>query len=379
MNRLFNNSFLLIILSVLVTYLFSACTTISTESDSMENLEGLQMTQIELTIRLNEFDKYFNGRVEEAADKIIQSTDSKEIKINALQWKINVIPRAMESLVIPDPRAAGVDLYALSGQMLEFFSTGKGKNLFGDYQYIAIEASEDIMHEVMKIANDFRDIRYRQETTKIVEDWIKENPIQNIQFNRRSTFELLAKTLGAEEYTLGSSVGDIAQGVQDIRRQITSYTEFLPKHIKWRAQLASYEMFGDSVVQKTFSNFDRMVNSTERITRVAEETPSLIMDIQQSSFAEINRQLLLTLTTLAHERTILIDEMRKERIEVLKDINQQRFESLDHVEKLAETSINQSSIIADDIIDKMFFRSLILLMIIFVGGIVTLKLFRKGK
>jgi len=125
----------------------------------MENLEGLQMTQIELTIRLNEFDKYFNGRVEEAADKIIRSTHSKEIKINALQWKINVIPRAMESLVIPDPRAAGVDLYALSGQMLEFFSTGKGKNLFGDYQYIAIEASEDIMHEVMKIANDFRDIR----------------------------------------------------------------------------------------------------------------------------------------------------------------------------------------------------------------------------
>ncbi len=93
----------------------------------MQDLEGLQMTQIELTIRLNEFDKYFIGRVEEAADEIIRNTDEKEIKINALQWKINVIPRAMESLVIPDPRAAGVDLYALSGQMLEFFRYWKGK------------------------------------------------------------------------------------------------------------------------------------------------------------------------------------------------------------------------------------------------------------
>ena len=379
MKRLINYSYRLLLLSTLTAYLFSSCTTISTESESMKDLEGLQMTQIELTIRLNEFDKYFIGRVEEAADEIIRNTDEKEIKINALQWKINVIPRAMESLVIPDPRAAGVDLYALSGQMLDFFSTGKGKNLFGEYQYIAIDASEDIMDEIMKVANDFRDIRYRQETTQIVHDWIKANPVENIQFNRKSTFELLAKTLGAEEYTLGSSVGDIAQGVQDIRRQITSYTEILPKHIKWRAQLASYEMFGDSVVQKTFSNFDRVVNSTERITRVAEETPSLIMELQQSSFAEINRQLLLTFTTIANERAILIHEMRKERIEALKDINQQRFESLDRVEKIAEKSINQSAIIADDIVDKIFFRSLILLAIIFVGGIVTLKTFRKGR
>lgn len=379
MKSLFNNSYRLLVSGIVATYLFSACTTISTESESMKNLEGLQMTQIELTIRLNEFDKYFIGRVEEAADEIIRSSDNKEIKINALQWKINVIPRAMESLVIPDPRAAGVDLYALSGQMLEFFNTGKGKNLFGDYQNVAIGASEDIMDEIMKIANDFRDIRYRQETTKIVQDWIKANPIENIQFNRRSTFELLAKTLGAEEYTLGSSVGDIAQGVQDIRRQITAYTEFLPKHIKWRAQLASYEIFGDSVVQKTFNNIDRVVNSTEKITRVAEETPSLIMDLQQSSFTEINRQLLLTFTTLAHERAILLDEMRNERIEVLKDINRQRIESLEQVEKLAEKSINQSSIIADDIIDKIFFRALILLMIIFIGGVATLKLFRKGR
>jgi hypothetical protein len=379
MKLLSNNYFQRLITSLLIAYLFSSCTTISTESDSMKDLEGLQMTQIELSIRLNEFDKFFNGTVEEAADEIIRSTDNKEIKMNALKWKINVIPCAMESLVIPDPRAAGVDLYALSGQMLEFFSNGNGKNLFGKYQYIAIKASEDIKEEIMKIANDFRDIRYRQETTKIVEDWIKGNPIQNIQFNRRSTFDLLAKTLGAEEYTLGSSVGDIAQGVQDIRRQITTYTEFLPEHIKWRAQLASYEIFGDSVVQKTFSNFDRLVNSTEKVSKVAEETPSLIRELQQSSFTEINRQLLLTLTTLANERKILIDEMRNERLEVLKDINKQRFESLDRIEKLADKSINQSAIIADDLVDKIFFRSLILLMIIFVGGIVTLKFFRKGR
>ena len=367
----------LLIFTISVSFYFSACTSVSTESVTMKDLEGIKMTSIELSIRLNEFEKYFSGRVEQAADEIIRSTDNREIKMNALQWKINVIPRALESLVILDPRAAGIDIYALAGQMENFFKYGNGKDLFGEYQSIAIKASEDIMDEVERLADDFRDKSYRQETTEIFNNWIKDNPIEDIQFHRRSAFEFMAKTLGAEEYDIGTAVGGIEQGVHDIRRQITVYTEFLPKQTKWQAQLASYEILGDSVVEKTFNNMERVVNSTERISKVAEETPALVKDIQRSSFEEIDRQRLLTLTALANERAIFIDEIRKERAEILKNINQQRYETLERVEKLAEKTINQSSILADDLIDKIFLRTLILLAIIFIGGFIILKKFKK--
>jgi len=133
-----------IALLCLSIYFFSGCTAVSSESTLMKDLEGVKMTSIELRIRLNEFGKFFAGTVEEAADEIISKTDNTEIKKNALEWKINVIPKALESLVILDPVAAGTDVYALCLQMDYFFRLGKGKDLFGEQQRVAIKASDEI-------------------------------------------------------------------------------------------------------------------------------------------------------------------------------------------------------------------------------------------
>ena len=371
------NTFLLILIAVFAAIYFSGCTTTSTESGMMEKVEGVNMTRTEFSIRLNEFGKYFAGKIEEAADEIINKSNDRQIKMNALEWKINVIPKAFESLVIIDPLAAGVDLTALCLQMEEFFTTGYGKNLFGEYQYIAINASKEIMKEVEKIGDEFSSNENRSKMRNQITEWVKANPIKSLQFNRRSTFEVMAKTLGEQNYSLGESVGSIAEGVYDIRKQITTYTDFMPRTVKWQAQLTSYELLGDSTVEKSLDNFDRIVNSTERITKVVEETPSLLEDIQQSSFEEINKQLVYTLSTLINERKILVDKIMDERMIVLKDLYQQRIETLERIDKLADNSLNQSSLIATDLIDKIFLRLFILLVIIYIVGIVTIKLMRK--
>jgi len=129
-----------LMVSVLILIYLTACSTNPSHPLYEKDLEGVHMTTTELSIRINEFEKYFMSRVEEACDEIISETDNRQIKMNALEWKINIFPRMMESSVILDPRAVGIDLYALSGQMLNFFKTGNGKDLFGKHQYIAIDA-----------------------------------------------------------------------------------------------------------------------------------------------------------------------------------------------------------------------------------------------
>ena len=279
-----------------------ACSTVSKESAMMTDLEDIKMSQVELGIRINEFGKFFVSTVEESADEILQNTDDEQVKMNALEWKINAIPQALQSLVILDPLAAGYDVYALSAQMYEFFKEGNGKNLFGSQQFIAIKASKDILDEIEVIADDFRDKKYRNESSKYLDEWVKANPIRNLKFNRKSTFDLMAKTLGAQQYDIGSTVGSMSEGIHDIRRQITFYTEFMPKHVKWQAEFAAHELLGDSALNKTFNNFDRIVESTERITLVAEQTPALMKDIQLSTLTEVNKQLLIVLNTLSKER-----------------------------------------------------------------------------
>jgi len=292
-----------------------------------------------------------------------------------LEWKINAIPQAMQSLVILDPLAAGYDIYAFSTQMYEFFKEGNGKNLFGSQQYIAIKACEDILDEMEVIADDFRDKKYRQEP--ILDEWAKENPIRNLQFNRKSTFDLMAKTLGAQNYDIGSTVGSISESINDIRSQITFYTEFLPKHVKWQAEFAAHELLGDSTLEKTFNNLDRIVESTERITLVAEQTTALLKDIQSSTLAEVNKQLLIILNTLSAEREIILASLSSERKAAFEEINRERIETLDKIEQITKGAINQSSMIGDNLIDKIFIRILILLLVIFIGTFITVKVWKK--
>ena len=109
-----------------------------------------------------------------------------EIKRNALEWKINVIPRALESLVIMDPVAAGIDFYALCLQMDHFFRLGNGKDLFGEQQQLAINASEDILKEFRDLANDFRDYKNRGEIERFLAVWVIQNPIKNLYYRVRT-------------------------------------------------------------------------------------------------------------------------------------------------------------------------------------------------
>jgi len=246
-----------IALLCLSLYYFSGCTAVSTESTLMKDLEGVKMTATELRIRLNEFGKYFAGTIEETADEIIQNTNNVEVKRNALEWKINIIPRALESLVIIDPVAAGTDIYALCLQMEHFFRLGNGKNLFKEQQPLAIDASEDILKEIRKVADDFRDYEDRAEIERLLAIWVIQNPIKNLRFNRKSTLDLMAAALGSEEYSLGSTVGSMAEGIHDLRRQITIYTDFLPKHVKWQLEYELYSLMGDSTFENTFNNIAR--------------------------------------------------------------------------------------------------------------------------
>ena len=171
--------------------------------------------------------------------------------------------------------------------------------------------------------------------------------------------------------------GLIAEGVQDIRQQITFYTNFLPKHAKWQMELELYNLLSDTTVEKTINNFDKIANSTERISRVIEESPELIKELQQSSLIELNHQLMIAFSNMAEERKIVLNEIAEERIAVLKNIYQQRIETLERIDSLASRTVTQSSLIANDIVDKIFWRLIIISAIGFVGGIVLLKFIRK--
>ena len=376
MKRKYKNLILSVIMVVTIILTFPGCFSASRESVLMKEY-GIDISITELKIRINEFGYRFAGIVELSADEIISKTTNAEIKKHALLWKINAIPAMIRSLNINDPMASGVDAWILSAQILQYFEDGFGKDLFGEYQDIAITASNYIVNDFEKLAKDLKGTDDISKGQKIVMEWVKENPIKNNKFLRVSSLDEVAKIIGSVNYDLGTTVGNIAVSVDELKNQVTFYTNFLPKQIKWQAQYELINFLGDSLIEKSVNNIDRVILSTERISKMIEESPELVREIHLSTMVEIDKQRLETLEIISQERIAILEAVTRERIAILNDVNRERIETLDRIEKMTENMLIRSSVFASDIIDSLFWRVLILFGIGFIGGLILIIIYKK--
>ena len=361
---------------VTVILSFTGCFSAPTETALMKEA-GVKVSIIEYKIRLREFGYRFAGIVELSADEIISQSPDNEIKKQALLWKIYAIPAMIRSISLNDPFAAGVDSWILSVQMLQYFENGYGRDLFGEYQNIAITASKLIVSDIENLAREIKREDDISKGRKITSDWTKKHPLKNNKFLRVSALDTVAHVIGSEGYSLGGTVENIAISVDELKNQVTLYTNFLPKQIKWQAQYELHNFLGDSLIEKSNSKIDRVILSTERISKMIEESPELVKEIQLSTLLEIDKQRLETLGMISQERMAVLEAVTIERIAIMEQIHTERTESLDRIEEIASKTINQSSLFAADVIDKIFWRVLIILAVVFVGGIITIRLYRK--
>ena len=376
MSRKYNRLILSVIMVVTILLTLTGCFSAPTETALMKEA-GIEISITEYKIRLREFGYRFAGRVELAADEIISNTSDNEIKKQALLWKIYAIPAMIRSLSINDPFAAGLDAWILSVQMLQYFEDGYGKDLLGEYQNIAITASKLIVSDIENVARETKvmnDISRGQEITK---EWTNKNPLKNNRFLRISAIDTVAHIIGSKGYDLGGSVESIAVSVYELKDQVTLYTNYLPKQIKWQAEYELYNFLGDSLIENSLNNIDRVVLSTERISKMIEESPELVREIHLATLVEMDKQRLETLEMISQERIAVLEAVTMERIAILEQIHNERTESLDRIEEIASKTINQSSLFAADVIDKIFWRVLIILAIVFVGGFFLLTYYKK--
>jgi hypothetical protein len=192
-----------------------------------------------------------------------------------------------------------------------------------------------------------------------------------------SALDKVAHIIGEEDYNLGATVESIAISVDELKNQVTLYTNYLPKQIKWQAEYELYNLVGDSLIENSLSSIERVIISTEKISKMIEESPELIKEIHLLTLLEMDKQRLETLEIISKERMAVLEAVTMERIAIMETIHNERIESLDRIEEIASKTINQSSLFAADVIDNIFWRVLIILAVVFIGGIVTIRFFKK--
>jgi len=377
MQKIVAKRLLFILFIFLFTIFLNSCKSVEPQTAMQNKLERLTYSSEELRLQINNFAIRYTGIIEEAADKIISQTNDPQIKQNALLWKINSIPAISEAIFLVEPYAALIDTWAFCLQTIHYFEEGKGKDLFGDYQSIAVTTSYKVENEIRLIIKKGvvdEDLSYAESH---MFPWVKENPIENLGFTRQSTINMTAKYIADRDRNLVASVGSMETTLNDLSMRLNIYYDQLPKLATWRAEYLANKVMSDERIDTLNNNFDSITKSIERITLVTENGEMIIDNALLKTFQQIEILRLKIKEDIQYERELLLSVLANERDIVFTEINRERLETLEQLEDLSVNLMNEASLKADDSIDHFFIRLLELLALVYLVGLMTVIILRR--
>ncbi|MFD2892612.1 hypothetical protein ACFS5J_11385 [Flavobacterium chuncheonense] len=340
---------------------------------------SIEISPLELRATTNDFFYKFERTITEAADSIIKLSSIPSIDKEALIWKMNAIPIANVAIYNNDAFLGYIDVSVFTYQMKMYFETGAGKNLFGDHQKIAIKAVNSLWEDLLNIGRNLVPDNDISEGTEIVIDFAKQHPITSSYFVRQSTIPLMTKIQNVEKVTLKKIASDMSQNLNEMRTQIGSYVDMMPKQVRWETELLLNNALNNPDLT---GRIDSLARLTERMVIVMESSPAFIEKQRMESFDDISGERVAVLQAISQERAIVLEEIKKEREIVLEELNKQlTFQRQATFQDLTALS-NQSMELAFDkmenIIDKLYWRTVyliaILLAILFIGFIIYKKI-----
>ncbi|MCH4824156.1 hypothetical protein ML462_13335 [Gramella lutea] len=339
----------------------------------------VEISQQELRTTMNDFFYRFERSITESADSIMQLSSDPVIDREALIWKLNSIPIANTAIYNSDPFLGYIDMAVFTYQLKLYFENGAGKNLFGSHQDIAIQTMDSLWKDLLDIGRNLVPDNDISEGTKLVTDFAEEHPLHSSYFVRQSTIPLMTKIQTAEKVTFKGLAEDMSQNLDQMRSQLGSYMEVLPKQVRWESEYLINNTMTNPVLT---SRFDSLTNLLERSVVLLESTPSLIDTQRETAFEDIRNERIAVINALQQEREIIFEEIKKEReivlAELSEQINLQREATFKDLTALTNQSIDTTFNRTEEIIDKLFWRTIvlisILLVLIFIGVVVYKKI-----
>lgn len=121
------------------------------QTEFMAGVNGLKISETELQVRSHNFAHYFASVIEVAADQIRDKASSRQVRENAILWKMDVIP-AMQALTFrSDPMLACIVAWMYCAMMDDYFQEGAEKRAFGKWQPIAVQAVRKAEAEIVDL------------------------------------------------------------------------------------------------------------------------------------------------------------------------------------------------------------------------------------
>jgi hypothetical protein len=358
---------------MLAAALAASCSTAPPRQTAfMSSVKNTDLTSMEFRLHAYGYAERFSAGVENAADEILAGTEDADVARNALLWKMNALPAMQLAVFQSDPMMGFLDAWTLTVQMRDFFTMGAGRDAFGPLQSIAVEASEALERAVGEVIASMMVSGDAPEGERIVRAWADSHPITSMEFLRETTASEFADVLGQQQAGGLAVLGDLAMQATDLSERLKYYAAAMPKQMRWQSKLVLLELLDEADVEGFLGNVGSIDRSAFRLAEFADTVPALVGD--QAAFAV--DALLASLREVNRQRLETLEALTAERIAVMEQVGNELIAMMDQAVAIADSTLRRAPVAAGEVVDYAFRRALVLLALIFVGGLIFAFLLR---
>jgi hypothetical protein len=334
---------------VLVTVAAGACQALSQRTAYMDISPSIIASMGELRVRAVHLGRFYSQEIERAADSIRAVSDEPSVRRNALLWKMYAIPAAQEAVLLPDPAASIIDVWAFAKQMEQYFDRGDGRDAFGPHQQIALDAVRGLDSAALDQATQVTDSTRNVDRAQTgLATFVEQYPIRGPHFGRTSFAVSSADLLAADISSAVAAVGDINQTVGEIANRLAFHNEYLLKQVNWHLQQVLEDAAYDTSLTAALAS---ATEAMKNASALAEGLPTLVESERATVVDALHRELtalmqsvdvqrVATLEVVATELEALVDAIARERVLVLDAVRAEREATIEAVVPLIRDAID---------------------------------------
>jgi hypothetical protein len=342
--------------------LLCACASVSQTGNQSALMQATNTKTSALQVRAtqNMLALRLPGIFETAADAISAQATDPALRRGALLWKMEVVPAFYQALFNPDPLAATLDTLALCIQLDQYLEAPEVQKELAPLQSIAIQAAK----HARRLAEDEMRLMATpagfERALTVMDRWARAHPITGPLSSRPSPLGYLADLVAAagKDVSVFQAVGDIPATVGDIATRLDIYSAYLPKAVRWQAELLGDELRDQRETERMLAAFVSVQQAADRFNQL------LSPDAVKQALAQLQKERAAALSTVdtlrqqtqayvTSEREAALAAVDMERRTVMEDVDKQRAALVQEVDSLRK----QVRLDADELASRIIWRS----------------------
>lgn len=248
--------------------------------------EPLSSSQVNIRTMVRAFYKDFSGSLAQTADSIYRSTDSLEIKLRAIQWKIDATSQCADAAYGTIPEIALLNTWAMCASMNRYMSQAPDSALFGGLSPLARECAARLHEKIASVADqNLQQARYdkMKEFIALYADTGSPSSQQDLMLR-------WVDFLGIADSAYVVTTGSVAQSIADVSEKASGYSAQWGNELAWNKDLLTTRLSTQEVRREIRARMDSLQTQFDRVVAVAENAPSIaseMLDELNERFSEL--------------------------------------------------------------------------------------------